>query len=156
MPVSRREGEPPLRYARRDLKSPLEPPSRLVEITPNPRDRVPWVHSQLHHNGAQTSRGKKQEDQNRGRQTPAVTLRLSTGTVLINWENECSHSGYPHSPYVLQEPSILPPRGPPGNPGLFHTSGPDRGSQGRTEMVERPFITMEWEVSDLPQLHPHH
>ena len=127
-----------------------------IRTNPDPRDRVPWVHSQLHHNGAQTFRGKDQEDQNRGRKTPAVKLSLSPGTVPTNWENECSHSGYLHSPSVLQKPPILPPRGTPGDSGLLHTSGPDRGSQGRTGVVERPFLTMEWEAPDLSQLHPHH
>ena len=58
-----------------------------------------------------STRGEDQEDQNRGRQGPAITLGIGSDPVPPDWENECCHTGHSHGTTVLQEPPSLPPRG---------------------------------------------
>ena len=121
----------------------------------NPSDRIPRVCCQLHKDGAQTTRRKDKENQERSRQNPAISHSISPHAVPHYCEDECSHSGHPHGPTILQEPPSVPPRGSTGGSELLLSNSTDRGSQRRTGMVDRPLSQVERSESDHPQLLPH-
>ncbi len=109
-----------------------------VSTEPNSGDRIPGVRDQLPHNGAEAPRGQDQEDKERGRTTPAIANRFNPCTLQIAWENECSHAGHSHGSTVLQKPTVMPPRGPPGVTQLRLNNDTDGTSQRGTGVVERP------------------
>ena len=91
-----------------------QPP--LVGANPNPGNRISRIHSQLHKDGVEIAGAKDQEDQKRGRQSPAISHSISPDAVPHHRENECSYTGYSNGSTILQKPPGTPPRGPAGRP----------------------------------------
>ena len=129
--------------------------SPQVRVNPYPGNRIPRIHSQLCKDGAQATGGKDQEDQERSRQSSAISHCFSTYTVPHRRKDECSHTGHPNGPTLLPKPSDGPQRGSAGGSELLFSNNTDRESQRRVRVVERPLHSVERSESDHPQLLPH-
>ena len=77
-----------------------QPPQ--VRANPNPGNRISGVHSQLHKDGVESARANDQEDQKRGRQSPAISHSISPHAVPHHWEEECSYTSYSNGSTILQ------------------------------------------------------
>ena len=130
--------------------------SPQIRTGPLTGNRIPGVHCQLQHNGAEATRGENKENQGRGRQSPAVRHSVSSDPVPTDWEDECGHAGHSDGPPVLQEPPDLPPRGLAGGSELLLNNSVDKGGERGAGVVERSLHSVEWSESHSSQLLPHH